>query len=212
MNGFAYLGGDLNPFWWEKTVEYAWVIALACNRRLNFFAPLSGRHERTLGDGIFGENDKLVLVEFKRDRSQISTEESMFYNYDSARMALAEYSHHWFVYGQQTEGGKLGLCGEHYFRHGETYSAVDLIDNGVPPGVFRYYLELLQAHKEPDARGGGGGHVSSESMSTVLGISPEGELVGTMALFEYAPDLFPSPPSPQFNQNPPSRTLNMTMG
>ena len=52
--------------WWEKTVEYKFIVDAHKERSLDFAAPLSGIQEMA-GDGVFSADAKLILVEFKRD-------------------------------------------------------------------------------------------------------------------------------------------------
>jgi hypothetical protein len=61
------------PIWWEKTVEYKFVLDAACNSKLSFAAPLSGVQERA-GDGVFAADSKIILVEFKRSFNELDTE------------------------------------------------------------------------------------------------------------------------------------------
>ncbi|WP_052229405.1 hypothetical protein [Pseudomonas fluorescens] len=86
--------------WWEKTIEYLFIIAAAKAEKLDFAAPLSGVHEHTGGDSIFGKAEKLILIEFKSNSSKIPTERSLFKNYAQACKLLSGFQHHVFVYGK----------------------------------------------------------------------------------------------------------------
>ncbi len=195
--------------WWEKTVEYAYVFLLSRYRNVNFAAPLSGKPERKAGDAIFGIKDKLILVEFKKSRDCLPTEQSMFYDYQSAKEALCHFNHHWFVYGLLDNSQSFKIAGEHYFNEEESCDALEILEKGIPEAAFNNYLELLSSLKEPDRRGSsGGGHVSPEAMSLVLGIAPNGDIVGSMALHEFAPQLFPIPPRPVYSPEAPSMKLD----
>jgi len=186
--------------WWEKTVEYAYVFLLSKHRNVNFAAPLSGKPERKAGDAIFGVEDKLILVEFKRSRDCLPTEESMFYDYRSAKQILCKFNHHWFIYGLLDDTQSFKIVGEHYINEKEWCDVLEILEKGIPEAEFNDYLETLSALKEPDRRGSsGGGHVSPETMSLVLGIAPSGDVVGSMALHEFAPQFFPNPPRPVYS-------------
>ncbi len=185
----------MEPTWWEKTVEYAFVVVLYNNRLIDFAAPLAGRHERSAADGIFGKDNTLVLIEFKRDVGEIPSELSMFTDYDGAQKALSHYSHHWIVYGLGGKEGKFAISARKYFNDTLKQSVLKIPSKGIGHLEFIEYLEILNKFKYPDGRGDGG-HVSPESMATVLGISPDGTVVGSATLHEYAPQLFPSPTPP----------------
>lgn len=180
--------------WWEKTVEYGFVAVLYKNERIDFAAPLSGKHERSSADGIFGKDSKLVLIEFKRDAGEIPSERSMFTNYEAAKGILCNYNHHWIVYGLISANKKFAIKGRKYFDDIAEEGILDIPAKGIGHLEFMEYLEILNQFKYPDGRGDGG-HVGPESMATVLGISPDGKVVGSSTLHEYAPELF-APPTP----------------
>ncbi|WP_273829452.1 hypothetical protein [Pseudomonas sp. SBT1-2] len=202
----------MNNFtWWEKTVEYKFVVDAVVNRLCDFAAPLSGRHERTAGDAAFGMDSMLVLVEFKRKLADLPTEETLFHNYGDAKAQLVEYGHHFIVFAHLNDNdpASLELVGRHYFVPGEYCRALDVMRYGVKKEVFDEYLEALSTHKKADGRGSG--HVSTEGMSSVIGVSADGKLIGAMSLHDYAPSLFPAPvplpsppPAPKFTPSGPS--------
>ena len=195
-----------NGMWWEKTVEYKFVAETVANGLMDFAAPLSGRHERTGGDAIFGAAAKLVLVEFKAEFSDVASEQTLFEEYGKAQEALQQYTHHFVVYGELQSGDvpDLELIAERYFVRGTEQPAMQLMGSGVSKEVFDFYLEALSQFKEEDGRGKGKGHVSPAAMSTVIGVA-NGKIVGVMSLHDYAPLLAPAPtlshtptPAPRF--------------
>lgn len=194
----------MQPTWWEKTVEYDFVIRLANYGLLDFAAPIAGRHERSSGDGVFGKDNKLVLVEFKKDYSEIESEKAIFTDYNAATVALNSYGHHWIVYGVLTENCELALSNQKYFDPDDYYlDTTDILNTGVRHTTFMDYLEKLQRFRMADARGSGGRgqakHVSADSMLTVLGVSNTGKLIGSMSLEQYRQELKPSPPTPRID-------------
>ncbi|WP_339478413.1 hypothetical protein [Pseudomonas fluorescens] len=200
----------MNNFtWWEKTVEYKFIVEAIEHRLCDFAAPLSGRHERTGGDAVFGMDSKLILVEFKRKLADLPTEETLFHNYGDAKAELDGYDHHFIVFAHMNHNDpvSLDLFGQHYFVPEKYYDAMDVMTYGVTKAVFDEYLEALSVHKKEDGRGSG--HVSTEGMSSVLGVSADGKLIGAMSLHNYAPSLFPAPvqllsPAPKFTPSGPS--------
>ncbi len=182
--------------WWEKTVEYDFVIRLSNTGQLDLAAPIAGRHERSSGDGVFGKDYKLVLVEFKKDFSEIESEKSIFTDYYSAASTLNKFNHHWIVYGGLTTDGELGLGNCKYFDQEEYLEDVTtILTTGVTHQTFMDYLTKLQEYRTADGRGSGG-HVSAESMMTVMGVSKNGKLIGSLSLDQYRQELNPAPPAP----------------
>ncbi|SEQ54306.1 hypothetical protein SAMN03159444_01899 [Pseudomonas sp. NFACC02] len=183
-----------NGKWWEKTVEYKFVADAAVNGLMDFVAPLSGRHERTAGDAVFGVDAKLVLVEFKATFADVASEETLFEAYGEAQEALQHYTHHFVVYGTLCSGEvpDLELIAERYFVRETEQPALELLGRGVSKQIFDQYLEALSQFKEEDGRAKGKGHVSPAAMSTVIGVS-NGRVVGVMSLHDYAPSLAPAP-------------------
>lgn len=181
--------------WWEKTVEYRFVAEVAARGLCDFAAPLAGRHERKAGDAIFGEDCRLVLVEFKRELSQVPTEKALFANYGEAKEALSEYTHHFIVFAELggSEHLQLELWAQRYFVPKQYLEGLDILQHGVSEDIFYAYLEELASHKEADGRAQGGGHVTAEAMSAVIGVSANGHMVGSISLHEYAPELFEGP-------------------
>lgn len=84
--------------WWEKTVEYAFIMQAVLDNKL--VSPLSGLHEKA-GDAVFRDENKWILIEFKRNFSSITDEKSKFENYKLAEQRLINKdSHHFLIYGE----------------------------------------------------------------------------------------------------------------
>lgn len=178
--------------WWEKTVEYAFVVAACDDGKCDFVSPLAGKHEKSGGDAVFAQALKFVLIEFKRSKLEIKTEESLFHNYNEAKSKLQNYEHHHFVFGVASASNpkRLELAAETYFGRTRHQSALACLDTGLGKDDFHSYLKLLYDLKKPDRRGSGG-HVSPGALSTVLGVSKDGKIVSAQSLYEHSPDLFP---------------------
>lgn len=56
---------DKQPIYWEKTVEYLFVIKNY--KKFQMIAPLDGNHEKQTADTVAQTGEKFVLIEFKRD-------------------------------------------------------------------------------------------------------------------------------------------------
>jgi hypothetical protein len=178
--------------WWEKTVEYAFVIAAFQAGKCDFASPLAGKHERLASDAVFVKAASFILIEFKRSEAEIRSEASLFSNFDDAEPKLAGYRHHHVVFGSVSTGAdiSLELAAQPYVGGPRYGSALECLRNGATADEFKEYLELLAELKEEDGRSTTG-HVSPESMSTVLGVSADGKVVSAQPLYEHSPGLFP---------------------
>ncbi|WP_052247453.1 hypothetical protein [Alteromonas macleodii] len=167
--------------WWEKTVEYNFVIRTAIDKKINFAAPLSGVQE-VGGDGIFGIDAKLILVEFKRSQKELKTERDKFVCYEKAKDKLiGRDNHHFLVYGSEGDNSNLNLHARHYFSLKEVESALSILELGVNDEEFKSYLDDLIELKKEDGRSDGS--VGPESVASVVGVSPES--VSSISLTEY---------------------------
>ena len=164
-------------FWWEKTVEYAFVqnhveIEMAV-------APLGGVQEKG-GDAILKNNDRWVLIEFKKDHDCISSEMDKFASgkYNEAKVALEERSqHHFLVYGVLNEG-KLDLTGQLYFGTSEI-NIEELLNKGTDEETFlSYYHDFIGYKKSKEGSSGGG-------LTCVVGINSTGKASKVMSAHEY---------------------------
>ncbi|MCF9002958.1 hypothetical protein [Pseudomonas syringae] len=183
--------------WWEKTVEYRFVFEAVNAGKLDFAAPLSGIIERTVGDGIFGKASSFILIEFKRDVGQLSSEKTIFTDYENAKESLKQNKHHVIIYGTPHDVPpsspvlrEMRLAACHYFDTHISISPLETLNNGVSLDDFMSYLQKLMKFKKKDKRSGT--HAGSGQLSMVLGVSTEGKIVQTQSLYQFAPSLFPA--------------------
>lgn len=183
-----------SPSYWEKTVEYAFILEAAKDGRLDFVAPLAGLEEHATGDAIFGEDDYLFLVEFKVDEKALRSEESLFYDYPDAQYQMrGRDGHHFLVYASKTPvaGQSLPtLAARTYFSAQPMPSAMSCFERGLLPEIFKEYITKLFDLKKPDGRSSGG-QISPETLANVVGVSANYKQVSTVTLFEYARRMFP---------------------
>jgi hypothetical protein len=181
------------PKFWEKTIEYAFVIAASEAKKIDLALPLSGKPERAAGDAIFGSEARLVLVEFKRAKAQVESEQSIFHDYEDAKQKLSgRDGHHFLVYPVLSPQPQtsLNLFAETYFSRNSCGCPLDCLTRGTDPESFRSYLETLFKLKVSDGRSSGG-QIGTRELAQVLGVSTEGKLLEAVTLQEYASALFP---------------------
>ncbi|AYF20131.1 TPA: hypothetical protein NJ279_004510 [Vibrio parahaemolyticus] len=169
--------------WWEKTVEYKFVVdAAKCEERnLDFAAPLSGIQEMA-ADGVFSADAKLILVEFKRDLKSLKTEADKFTCYKKAAKKMkGRDRHHFLVYGYISRENQLELEARRYFSLNKKYPPLSILDEGLVDSEFKEYLRDLIKLKKVDKRSSG--TVAPEFLNSVMGVSPQG--ASSISLSEY---------------------------
>lgn len=170
--------------WWEKTVEYEFVMAVSRQKRI-FLAPLDGEHEKA-GDAIFSSNNRWVLIEFKKDLGAIRSEMEKFICYAEAKAALSSSdSHHHIVFGRESSAlpARLELCARTYF------SEVDcdlngILNSGQQFSEFKRYVEQYVKFKK-GPRGGGGTGLAMEDFALVAGVNADNSIVECLSLSEF---------------------------
>lgn len=177
--------------WFEKTVEYAFVMKYA--RHLTLASPLDGDHERA-ADAIFGIQDaKWLLIEFKRSSSDLGSEEGKYSPYQAAKDALINESKgmHFFVYGVlPPHENELELIAAPYWQRKPLLLIEDLLKHKGcgDPKIFWEYIENLVA-KKSSGNGGGGG----PDYSFIAAITDGGHIQTVSSLSE----VFPNGPNPE---------------
>ncbi|WP_147275268.1 hypothetical protein [Thioalbus denitrificans] len=199
--------------WWEKTVEYLFVVT--CMKRDALMAPLDGNHEAA-ADLVAQQNDRWVLIEFKRDAQAIDDEVKKFAepsvdSFESAKAALAhEDGHHLLVFGEKGDDQPIELKAFSYFRH-QTVDPKMALGCGVAQNQFNSYLSRFLYFKFGKAEEGSGGR--SLNYSTVVAVSSDGEITYCEGLANYCermnhdPDFSPDPgttSNPGFGMGGPS--------
>lgn len=196
-----------NPIWWEKTVEYSFVLEADRTAGLKFAAPLSGVQEKA-GDAVFSADSKIILVEFKRSIDELDSEHDKFTEYKTAVDALWERdNHHFLVYGSSTVSGvevKLSLHACRYFSRIENDNALEILQCGISETEFRAYLADLLTYKKVDGRSSG--TVGPESVAAAVGISSSTSSCSSISLSEYyriaLPSLYQAPSPTHVSTSP----------
>lgn len=167
--------------WWEKTVEYLFVINSVRNNQLNL-SPLDGKHELA-GDLIATNNANFFLVEFKADYSAIVSEQEKFHRYDVARNALSHRDqHHFIVYGHKAEFNHLILKAQTYFSQDEV-RINDIFGSGIDVHSFKDYLQEYIDFKLPP--GGGPSGVNPLNFGMVAAVDNTTGKANTISVEEF---------------------------
>lgn len=170
--------------WWEKTIEYEFVMLVSREKGL-FLAPLDGDHERA-GDAIFSSKNRWVLIEFKKDLEAIRSEMEKFIQYSEAKAALlSSDSHHHIVFGLESSAppARLELCARTYFS-GVGCDLNGILNSGQHFSEFRRYVETYIKFKK-GPRGGGGTGIAMEEFALVAGVSADNNIVECLSLSEF---------------------------
>lgn len=163
------------PWWWEKTVEYAFVRhvmgdSVAC--------PMAGKPEKWLGDLVEKIEDKFRLIEFKRI-TDASSEDKKYggRNYIDACSDLPNKNQaaHWLVFGAM-DGGELTL---QYRRYLDGSDKNQLLTNSENMSTMNFadfivYIDALMRLRGQEEGGASGGLVMvgvEGSKMTVLDLS-----------------------------------------
>lgn len=178
--------------YWEKTVEYLFLTSLVQEKKIDLATPLAGKEEHGAGDAIFGKDAKLILVEFKSDKSELDTECSLFIDYDLAKELLGSENrdkHHLFVYGVKSSN-MVVLEARTYFSR-QPAMIKNCMDKSCSSRDFKSYLCQLLALKHPDGRSSSG-QIGVNAYASVMGVSASGSIVKAVSLQDYTNQVFPN--------------------
>ncbi len=190
--------------WWEKTVEYCFVLRHVGPNVL--VSPLDGKEEK-LGDTVISANSKWVLIEFKRDEGCLGSEREKFYDYDEALRRLSnDDDHHYLIYGELN--GSFRLKCRTYFSAKNRDSIESALRAGIDKSEFDKYVEEFTSLKKPHDGAGGAGGLSLADYSLVAGISHDGEIVACMSISDYQQSMGYEP-EPKPIQQPRNSSMGM---
>ena len=178
----------MSLIWWEKTVEYQFVLLVVQANKL-FIAPLDGAHERA-GDTIFSSNNRWVLIEFKKNAKSIATEKAKFDQYAIAHAALASIDdHHYIVYGDESKSiQRLQLYSQTYFSATGSVPT-KILNSGYEFDAFKQYVEQYTKFKKGSKGDSGGGGLSMDKFTLVAGVNADNNTVVCLSLSEFQQQL-----------------------
>ncbi|WP_210530739.1 hypothetical protein [Pantoea ananatis] len=185
--------------WWEKTVEYAFIMQAVLDNKL--VSPLSGLHEKA-GDAVFRDENKWILIEFKRNFSSITDEKSKFEDYKLAEQKLIEKdSHHFLIYGKivkdkEVKEEKIAsdlkddikkedsvkknskenviLAYETYFSRTPANSIEEMLKNKTDLILFKEYLDEFIGFKKDKTETTGDAALNFEDYTAVACVNKDG--------------------------------------
>jgi len=169
--------------WWEKTIEYKFIKEFI--HLDDFVAPLDGNEEKA-GDAIFSNNNYWVLIEFKKDKSSIASEQDKFENYYEAKKELSEKdTHHIIVYGKLNKESKnIDLRAQTYFSEKDISQITKTLQYGIGTNEFKNYLDVFLKYKKGSkVEGGSGGY------SFVAGVTNDGQITKCLTLEEFSKEV-----------------------
>lgn len=170
---------DIEIKWWEKTVEYNFVLAAKEEFGLNMLSPFDGNVE-SIGDAVVGRNSKFFIIEFKRTLSDFKAEIDKYVGRDvrlkEARDDLSTIEtskYHYIVAGEYEDGDdKLTLNIRRYFKLDEVLDIKprDFFKDGMTREELDYYTELFTNFKNSTESDDSSGSSGGLSHSLVLAV------------------------------------------
>lgn len=187
---------QLDTEWWEKTVEYKFILSAKRDYGLDFLAPLAGNAEK-IGDMLTRTYDKYYIIEFKSHLSNMEQEYPKFKGetfvdskktYKNVGKQLSNekgYGCHYVIAGSLPDKSKeIELIIKKYFKT-EEYFKLDkkhYFSNGMTAKEFEQYTILFTRGKitgsiyGDDGDGDGdGGRTDAFKRSLVLAHNDDGE-------------------------------------
>lgn len=137
-------------FWWEKTVEYMFILNASKDFGIDLLSPLDGDVE-AIGDAISGKNNRYFIIEFKRRPGDFSAEYDKFalkkYGYRIAKKVFSQYSiskSHYVIAGRLGKNAKsLSLCFMNYFNMPVKLPIGDVFQTGMSHHELIKYTEAF---------------------------------------------------------------------
>lgn len=194
--------------WWEKSVEYKFIADAVSKSALDLMWPLDGREER-VGDAVFSNDAKYLIVEFKDEFSSFASEYRKYrtkndsvdgeQKFQEAKVWLGAQNHHLLVCGVAVSD-KLELKVYKYFDCDASPppAALDLskaLRDGIDIKSFIKYAENISLVKygtpegsgdvnEGDSGGGKSSKGPTSSRSKIIGIKGN-----SLAIYDYSDEL-----------------------
>ncbi|EHI9302737.1 hypothetical protein MDT46_004195 [Vibrio vulnificus] len=147
--------------WWEKTVEYSFVLQASNEGVFNLFAPLDGDVE-TIGDTVVCRDSTYFILEFKKSLSDLRSEHKKYVNgiigflsADEELKDMPAYQAHFLIGGKFDESSQmLSLEIRQYFSKNNIVGGLgQIFQQGVSLTEMQNYAEKLSKLKVTDKDG-----------------------------------------------------------
>ncbi len=176
-----YMTDDIlnKSIWWEKTVEYNFVLNSQKDYNLNLLTPLDG-HVESIGDAVVGENNNFYIIEFKKTLENFNSEYKK-YNGDEEGFNKAKenckklhgWEHHFVIGGtieKLQEKVILQLDIKRYFDvdNSNPLDKKELFQNGMSKNELSEYTSELTKFKKRNSESSSSSNFQS---SFVLAVS-----------------------------------------
>ncbi|WP_395277693.1 hypothetical protein V1580_15220 [Enterobacter bugandensis] len=139
--------------WWEKHVEYTFVLNASRKCNLDFLSPLAGPAE-TISDAIVGNNSKYFIIEFKRTIEHFKDEYKKFLNgkvgTEEASAALSKLNltaFHFIIAGELGNEGLELRCARYFDTSSPLELNGDLFDKGMTKEQLLKYTQVFTDFK-----------------------------------------------------------------
>lgn len=174
--------------WWEKTVEYTFVLKAAHKKLFDLFLPLDGDVE-SIGDTVICKDSDFFIVEFKKSLSDLSGEYSKYNNGKDGYLLAAETMKqdpssqaHFLVGGKAIEGKKfLSIEIKRYFEtegNDPTNDIEVILENGITIEELKEYTKKVTSWKKSEgSEGDSSGGFTYQSVLAVSRSKKSGTLI-----------------------------------
>lgn len=153
------------------------------------FAPLDGEEEIAGDNFISNNNNKWIIIEFKKDKNSINTETYKFEDFKKAEQALInEDQHHFIVYGGiNKKSNKLDLYCQTYFSKNKLTKIKDMLNSGKDISEFKNYVRKFILYKKSNkgATSSGNGKLNVENYAMVAAIDSNGNIEECQSFNEF---------------------------
>ena len=209
--------------WFEKTVEYNFVLNAKEICGLDFFSPLDGTAER-IADLVAGSDAKHYIIEFKKkvelDVSEFKKYKGGEIGYIAAKNALqntAGYNNHFIIGGDITSDNKFQLKVKHYFPvedktveakvFQKDNDALFSLGQGITIDQLKEYTKIITQYRD-STEGGEGGSGGVKHVS-IVAVSKDKEAV-TIPLHYYIKHVLNLTNTYINTPKPPANSINKT--
>lgn len=184
--------------WWEKHVEYNFVMNAYKECGLELLSPLAGPAE-AISDAITGSDGRFFIIEFKRTLNHFKDEYKKFVNGKkdfelcADKLMKCKASHfHFIIAGEQVDD-KLELRCTKYFNTNETLDLnKKLFEKGMNKNQLDVYAKaftLFKIYGQESEKEGNGGSGNFFYNKNVLSIGEDGKCSILPIQFYYKPKL-----------------------